>query len=650
MKTLSLSDLPLDKSLDDFGTKGYVQGLERFISQAASPITIALQGEWGSGKTSLMNRLCLDLCGDNKEFIGININTWEYSMLASPEETILKIIGQLINALTEHDPKANSKGRQYINMAMNGLYRFGREFLKGIFPLAGPLVEAAGVATERPESDKVPEKQTISISELKRILTEAIKKSSESKKGILIFVDDLDRLNPPLAVQILELLKNIFTLDKCIFILAIDYEVVVKGLEPKFGKFSEVNEREFRSFFDKIIQVPFSLPVNNYKPMNFVLDSLESIGYITSGEKSRNYIRNSFELIVNSSVGKNPRSIKRLINTLSLLDCIGKCTALDELEESIEAKITNFAIVALQICYPKIYDILRSNPLFSTWDSDTANKFNLHFEDEETDIDANAILDTVCSQDVYLSSHKNEIHILLNLISETASKINDQNPSSVIEKILDRSSLTTVSVAVEAEKFDGKTLITKLHQNVWSYIQAKAPAIRLKRFKRNYGTSGGLLLFLPDDSTFEIGFEPKPIDQKSNPAGNTITLKVWLNIFHYRPKRLEGLPYDEVLADSEVAAAIAPLNDVVTRYIANEMIESTTYYGQMFRNLVDEMLCRGQNNWFWDSIIRDTQYWINHKSAANFEEKSTIAAIGDLAIATYELNKRIASINENNNA
>jgi hypothetical protein len=41
-----------------------------------------------------------------------------------------------------------------------------------------------------------------------------------------------------------------------VFVLAIDYDVVIKGLEPKFGKFSEKNEREFRSFFDKIIQFP----------------------------------------------------------------------------------------------------------------------------------------------------------------------------------------------------------------------------------------------------------------------------------------------------------------------------------------------------------------------------------------------------------
>ena len=74
---------------------------------------------------------------------------------------------------------------------------------------------------------------------------------------MIVFVDDLDRLNPPVAVEILELLKNIFCINDCIFVLAIDYEVVVKGLEPKFGKLTDKNEREFRSFFDKIYKCRF---------------------------------------------------------------------------------------------------------------------------------------------------------------------------------------------------------------------------------------------------------------------------------------------------------------------------------------------------------------------------------------------------------
>ena len=226
-KKFSLSDMPLSESVNDFGVEGYVKGLERFISHAATPLTIALQGEWGSGKTSLMNRLYNDLCADDKEYIGININTWEYSMLSSPEETVIKIIGELVHALSKEDPNASSKVGKFMKGALGVAYRFGRELTKNAFPGAGMIVEGVGVPTDIPGSSS--DEKSITLSELKRTLTEAVQKTITdfNKKGVIVFVDDLDRLNPPLAVQILELLKNILTLENCIFILAIDYEVVV---------------------------------------------------------------------------------------------------------------------------------------------------------------------------------------------------------------------------------------------------------------------------------------------------------------------------------------------------------------------------------------------------------------------------------------
>lgn len=57
MSKTSLSDLPFIENVNDFGTERYVNGLIKFIKNSSAPLTIALQGEWGSGKTSLMTKL-----------------------------------------------------------------------------------------------------------------------------------------------------------------------------------------------------------------------------------------------------------------------------------------------------------------------------------------------------------------------------------------------------------------------------------------------------------------------------------------------------------------------------------------------------------------------------------------------------------------
>ena len=634
-KKSSLSDTPLTLSTNDFGTEKYVEGLVRFIEHSAAPITIALKGEWGSGKTSLMNRLYNDLCTNDKEFIGIKINTWEYSMLATPEETVVKIIVHLVNALSNNDRTTSEKLLNFTKNAANFIWRGVREWGKGIVPGAGIAMEAANVSNEIFSTDG--NSSNVTLSDLKDSLTQAISNSlGDTKKGVIIFVDDLDRLNPPLAVQILELLKNIFTLENCIFVLAIDYDVVVKGLEPKFGPYKPENDREFRSFFDKIIQVPFSLPVSNYRPMDFVFNSLVSIGYITRAERNIPIIQHSIERIVVSSVGKNPRAIKRLINTLSLLDCISKCACQEDTTDSIEYKIINFAIVSLQVCYPKIYDMLLLNPIFEKWDSHIAAKLDLHLNDSSDsikEISGDIILDALCEKEIFYDKHHSEILELISIINKNATLLNPAAPGEAIQELLYRSSVTNVSTS-EPIKFDRKDLIYKLHDNVWNYIQSKIPGLR-SQFKRNTG-NGGYFIYLPDDTYFEVIFQP-------NEGVGKVALRIFLDVWNRRPDRLKDAPYSEVISDQAVLNVLQPMNRVVKRLTQYGLIEGRTYDDKYrFNDIVEEYKFREGE--LWEAFSGTLDYWINVKSVVDFEDSQIVKAIGDLIIGAYEMNTLAKSI------
>ena len=63
-------------------------------SQMIDTKIFGIVGWSGSGKTSLMNRLWMELKGDDKntEIECIWINTWEHSLLKSPEETLISIV------------------------------------------------------------------------------------------------------------------------------------------------------------------------------------------------------------------------------------------------------------------------------------------------------------------------------------------------------------------------------------------------------------------------------------------------------------------------------------------------------------------------------------------------------------------------------
>jgi predicted KAP-like P-loop ATPase len=450
----SIIDLPRDASKgneDSFSIKPFEDGLTEFIKNANTPLTIALQGEWGSGKTSLMNSLNNNLCKDNGEFHAIWINTWEYSLMQDAPSTLMSIIKSLVDEI--------SGGKE------KGLLEKVAILGKGALTFAAGMTGGTLSATAVGAAVGIQETGSKStISEIRKDLQEIIQKSlaKSNKKGFIFFIDDLDRMNPPTAVQLLELLKNIFTLERCVFILAIDYDVVVKGLEPKFGKISEQNEREFRSFFDKIIQVPFSMPVAKYVIGEFLKNSLLAIHYFNEKQTENEELITRISDISNLSVGTNPRALKRLLNSLSLIKCINA-------GKNIETELTslvNFALVSLQVAYPSIYQLLEKYPDFDQWDEDVAIEENLQPLSEQTMIkldnsdefneDWEKVLFRFCEKEHYLKKRAFAISRLLNKLKGFIEE-KEGNIEDVVRNTISLSSVTNV----DADNFSGKSANSK---------------------------------------------------------------------------------------------------------------------------------------------------------------------------------------------
>lgn len=268
----------------------YTSALVKYIETCQMPTTLAIQGEWGSGKTSLLNQIKHQLCEDeqhpetakDKPYYGIWLNTWQYSLMKSKDETLISIIKGLTTEILR------IVNRKHQNKAHEALKKVGQLFGKIAAAGAKAAINTAGIDGETLVSGLLDtNSNNESLLDFRNALSAAInqcleedRKVGNNNRGFIFFVDDLDRIDPPVAVEILELIKNIFEVDNCIFVLAIDYEVVVKGLVPKFGPLTDKNEREFRSFFDKIIQLPFSMPISNYNVTEFLINSLIEVGYL----------------------------------------------------------------------------------------------------------------------------------------------------------------------------------------------------------------------------------------------------------------------------------------------------------------------------------------------------------------------------------
>lgn len=627
----TLSDIPCNPEVNDFGTESYIKGLVKFIKSATAPVTIALQGEWGSGKTSLMLRLERELCkGDEAPFMGLCINTWEYAMMSTPERTVYDIVAGLLKSLGAGDASVGNKVDSFLRSATRFVYRGVREAIKTI-PLGSVALEAVNAPTQILQEHSENAEEQISLSELRKALenrVETILRES-GKNGIIVFVDDLDRLNPEVAVEILELLKNIFCIDGCIFILAIDYEVVIKGLKPKFGELTEKNAREFRSFFDKIIQVPFSLPVNSYRPMDFVMDALVKIGFISSMERVDPRLTEPIAKVIQASVGKNPRSIKRLINTLSLISCINQYVPSDDsiFPDSIKRRIVNFVVVALQVCYPKIYNMLAIAPNFTCWDEALADRFNIHVgypNSDNEELDWEDLLSAACQSDNYLAQHQKDIRSLLQLILDTID--DDENFESKMQSVVDKSSVTGVDMPVGSGEVDFKRLIKLVHEKVLSYISKKRPEISKGiKFKRNTG-KGGMYISMP------IG-EKTNIDFHTGKRKDTIYLQIELHTTYSHHGEFRGMTWSAIMQDESVRKAMEYFDSVVAPLIENK-VPYFTVVGQPYGKFSRQNECWYDPNM--DYLTRNVSYEIILRSESQFSDEAIIETIAKIVIAKYD--------------
>lgn len=467
-KTSGILDIPLqDNESDMLQILSFENALNEFIRKTSTPISIALQGEWGSGKTSFMNRLNFEICKSSQATsYGIWLNTWHYALLKNKDSIFEEVILALINEVLSISKKEYPDKFKTI---AKDIYNVGKNIFKGISKIA---VKTAISQVNSDLADAVDEtvfteknQASFSLSDLKDKLSDLISQlmqrnleNGKNQKSIVFFIDDLDRIEPSLAVNILELLKNIFDIKHCIFVLAIDYEVVVKGLKNKFGELNSKNEREFRSFFDKIIQLPFQMPMASYNIEDYINELLLSVEYITENEAQNNSFRQSLVRFTNLSVGTNPRSIKRLINTLSFVNLLIRSKSKIEKTEinlSSNYKQIIFALTSLQTAFPEVFNLLTDNPNIENWNYEFARKKNIELpqQTEQDTILWEQIIYSFCNQKEYLKRNSYNITSIIKEMQIIAEE-NHQKLHQILPETVELLSVTNVKQEKQKPKLE----------------------------------------------------------------------------------------------------------------------------------------------------------------------------------------------------
>lgn len=241
------NDSPIEIPQDDlYGITPFAESIAKSVLNIKAPegTAIALNGPWGSGKSSAVNliRNALD-SAQNNQLVVTEFKGWWYrgdealalAFLQNLHATLSKGLGEKVK---DFIPKLAGRVLQAgpvvgtVASAMTGQ------------PILGTLFSKASSFAGTFFSDDETVEETFNA-------LAAVLKNSE--KRFLVIIDDIDRLPPDEALAVFRLVKSVGRLPNVMYLLVFDRGLAEKVVLERYPS-------EGPHFLEKIIQAGFELP------------------------------------------------------------------------------------------------------------------------------------------------------------------------------------------------------------------------------------------------------------------------------------------------------------------------------------------------------------------------------------------------------
>ncbi len=307
-KRLQLSgDRPKEHLTDDrLGYANFAQSLARSIAGLAPTegIVLAVNGAWGSGKTTAVNMIVEALANlqkdapSGREIVPVRFNPWWFS---EQEDLIKAFFAELSGSL---DKKVSAKvGEGFRKLARR--VASSKELVVaglGLIPGAGAAKELAGAALG---AVGALAGENHSLSQLRDELSDALR---GQEKRILVIIDDVDRLPADEVRQIFRLVKSVADLPNVIHLLIFDRDIAERAFDDPANDLGP-------KWHEKIVQAAFDLPpVQRVDIQQLFLEGLNKlIGEMEVPDKTR------WSNVFHDGIApwlRTPRDAGRLLNSL----------------------------------------------------------------------------------------------------------------------------------------------------------------------------------------------------------------------------------------------------------------------------------------------------------------------------------------------
>lgn len=230
--------------------------VEAVLREKLDPVTVGIEGDWGSGKTTMLELLATELRQD-KTMVVIETHPWEYDPATDPKATLIaEVLGE-IHAEAEKRKNLTDKAREKFK-ALARRIQVSKAIKLGVnsaLSMGLPKIdELLGLFKEDAETVPDPTLQGFR-DEFQALMEEDL---TEIER-VVVLVDDLDRCLPETVVATLEAVKLFLSVPKMAFVLAADRRAVSYAVATKYDPSPQALELG-RQYLEKIVHIPVRVP------------------------------------------------------------------------------------------------------------------------------------------------------------------------------------------------------------------------------------------------------------------------------------------------------------------------------------------------------------------------------------------------------
>lgn len=317
---------------------------------------LALYGDWGSGKTSLLLYLKKEL--DKKYYNTFFFEAWKY-------EKDDNLALSLIDLLTT---QSKTVLKSVIDEFKSASFSFLKGFSKSLsFGIPGMTITPGNIILQLEDDIKYKESQYSYYKSLEKFNAAYLEfEKSISKKQInIVFIDDLDRCEPENVLNLLAAIKLFFTYgEKTIFLCGLDKNAVSSAVKVRYGDVIKSDE-----YLEKVFDFSFNMPHVFYLK-KFVFQYFPNkTSFAGKVGDTSTFISNFFQSIKFD----NPRRLKKVLNKYEILCKYKSSLSIYKSEKNLipriidngsgnltEIILTLFSIILYEF-YPTAFEMISNN-------------------------------------------------------------------------------------------------------------------------------------------------------------------------------------------------------------------------------------------------------------------------------------------------